>query len=271
VDDSILLNIEDGVALVTMNRPDKLNAMHAPMMERFLDTVGRLAADSSVGCVVLTGAGRGFCGGGDLSGKAADIAAEALLHPSLRKRPQTITGRIDWLELMSQVAVLLHDMPKPTIAMVNGPAAGAGFSLAGACDIRIAGQSAMFTSAFAKAGVPGDFGGAYFWSKIVGTGRARELFILSEKIRADRALEMGMVSRVYPDDELRDQTLALARELAAGPRHAYGMMKRTLGMAEGGASLAELTRIEAAYQTMASYEARERRQLAEDAERLPLS
>jgi 2-(1,2-epoxy-1,2-dihydrophenyl)acetyl-CoA isomerase len=270
LDETILSEVEDGVGVITLNRPEKLNAMQAPMMDLLLQTARRMAADPKVGCVVLTGAGRGFCAGGDMTAKAAELAAEALRQPARRKRPQTIASKVDWLEASSQTSIVLHDMPKPTIAMINGACAGAGLSLAGACDLRFAGSSALLTSAFVKARVSGDMGGAYFWTKILGAGKARELYLLSERIGAERALAMGLVNRVVPDDQLRAETMAVARELASTPRHIFGLMKRTLALAET-AHLLEVVRAESTHQIMANYCAAELRQLADDAERLSAS
>lgn len=268
--DLVLREVEDGVGLITLNRPDKLNAMQAPMLEALYEAVADFGRDPAISCVVLTGAGRGFCSGGDLSNVAVEVAAEAKIHPALRKRPQTADAKVQRLLRLHETSMRLHDMPKPTIAMINGACAGAGFSLAGACDLRIAGASAMLTSAFAKAGVSGDYGGSFFWSKIAGTAKARELYLLSEKIGADSALAAGLVNRVYPDAELRAETMKLAKSLAAGPGFAYGLIKRTLGLAEH-ASMEDTLRIEAIGMVLSGYEAAERRALAEDAARLPLT
>jgi 2-(1,2-epoxy-1,2-dihydrophenyl)acetyl-CoA isomerase len=266
VEGSILEDIEDGVGVITLSRPEKLNAMHARMLDALLEAVRRMRDDPAVGCVVLTGAGRGFCSGGDLANSAAEVAEEAKLHPSLRKRPQTAPAKIDRLLRIHQASMMLHDMPKPTIAMINGPCAGAGFSLAGACDLRIAGASAVLTSAFAKAGVSGDYGGSYFWSKIAGTAKVRELYLLSEKIAAADALAQGLVNRVHPDDELRARTMELAKGLAAGPGYAYGLIKRNLALAEH-ASMEDTLRVEAIGMILSGYEKNERAALDLDAAR----
>jgi 2-(1,2-epoxy-1,2-dihydrophenyl)acetyl-CoA isomerase len=143
-----------------------------------------------------------------------------------------------------EVSRLLHEMPKPTIAMVNGPAAGAGLALALACDLRIAAQSARLVTAFAKVGFSGDFGGSYFLSKLVGTGKARELYYMAEPLDAAEALALGVVNRVVADGELRDVTMDLARALARGPRIALARMKQNFNAAETG-SLTQLLDLEA--------------------------
>jgi len=265
----ILESIEDGVGVITLNRPEKLNAMQAPMLEALLAAVLRMRDNDAVGCVVLTGAGRGFCAGGDLGNVHVELAAEAQMHPSLRKRPQTADAKFQRLNKMHQASMQLHDMSKPTIAMINGPCAGAGFSLAGACDLRFAGTSAVLTSAFSKAGVSGDYGGSYFWSKIAGTAKVRELYLLSEKFSPDQALAQGLVSKVFADDQLREETMKIAKGLAAGPGYAYSMIKRTLGVAEY-SNMEDTLRIEAIGMVMSGYETAERRLLAEDAKRFPL-
>ena len=143
-----------------------------------------------------------------------------------------------------EVSRLLHEIPKPTIAMVNGPAAGAGMSLALACDLRIAGQSARFVTAFANIGFSGDFGGSYFLSKLVGAGKARELYYTADPLDAAQALSLGVVNRVVPDADLASATMELARKLARGPRIALGLMKQNFNAAESG-PLAELLDLEA--------------------------
>ena len=142
---------------------------------------------------------------------------------------------------------LLHEIPKPTIAMVNGPAAGAGLAMALACDLRIASESARFITAFVKVGFSGDFGGSYFLSKLIGTGRARELYYTGEPLTAAQALALGLVSRVVDDAELAGATMALAARLARGPGIALGLMKQNFNRAET-CTLSELLDLEALHQ-----------------------
>ena len=141
--------------------------------------------------------------------------------------PRSSEEDVARLRSRMEVSRLLHEIPKPTIAMVNGPAAGAGLAMALACDMRIAGRSARFVTAFAKVGFSGDFGGSYFLSKLVGTGKARELYFTAEPLDAAQALSLGIVNRVVPDAELADATMDFARKLAQGPRIALGLMKQT--------------------------------------------
>lgn len=231
--DEVLYTAEEGVALVTLNRPDQLNAMNGDLMDRLVEVLRAAALDVSVGCVVLTGAGRGFCAGGDLRWKQEEH--EAVAEAAARKvgAGTLILGQSEPVLLARmEAARWLHNMPKPTIAMVNGPCAGAGLSLAGACDLRFASKSAIFTSAFTRAGLSGDYGGSYFWSKILGAAKTRELYFLAERLDADAALAWGMVNRVWPDDELKDRTLEIARGMAGGPHWALGYAKRNINAAE---------------------------------------
>jgi 2-(1,2-epoxy-1,2-dihydrophenyl)acetyl-CoA isomerase len=237
----LLETIDDGVALLTLNRPESLNALSGEMMAGLREAVPRLSADPAVRVVVLTGAGRGFCAGGDVKGMAQRNASEG---PAL-----SLEARAHGLRTGMEVSRQLHEMPKPTIAMVRGPAAGAGMSLALACDLRIASESARFTTAFAKVGFSGDYGGSYFLPKLVGTAKAKELYFTATLIEAQTALEMGIVNRVVSNDELEDETMALARQLAAGPAVAYGYMKRNLNATEDGASIGEVFDLEAWHMT----------------------
>ena len=223
--EDLLETIKDGVAVLTMNRPDRLNALSRPMLDAMLEALPRLAADPEVGCVVLTGAGRAFCSGGDVKAMAEGREAE---DTTLEGRAQALRGRME-------TSRWLHEMPKPTIAMIRGAAAGAGLSLALACDLRVAGESAKLGTAFARVGYSGDFGGSYFLTQLVGTAKARELYYTADMVDAQRALALGMVNRVVPDASLDAETLALASRIAAGPRIALRYMKRNLNAAENGA------------------------------------
>ena len=228
----LLEAVSDGVATLTLNRAERLNALSTPIMEGLLEALPRLARNSAVGAIVLTGAGRAFCAGGDVKSMA-----EGRVERSMEEAVIHLRGRME-------VSRLLHEIPKPTIAMVNGPAAGAGMSLALACDLRIAGQSARFVTAFANIGFSGDFGGSYFLSKLVGTGKARELYYMAEPLDATQALSLGVVNRVVADADLAKATMQLAQKLANGPRVALALMKQNFNAAENG-SLAQLLDLEA--------------------------
>jgi 2-(1,2-epoxy-1,2-dihydrophenyl)acetyl-CoA isomerase len=222
--EELLVAIESGVAVLTLNRPERLNAMTRGMLTGLRTQLAALAEDPTIGCVVLTGAGRAFCSGGDVRVQAANAG----------KSEQTPEHRADQLRASMEASRLLHDMPKPTIAMVNGVAAGAGMSLALACDLRIAGESARMTTAFAKVGLSGDYGGTYFLTQLVGTSKARELYLTAELLDSARLLALGIVSRVVPDAALTSETMALANGFAKGPRVAYRYIKRNLKVAEEG-------------------------------------
>ena len=228
----LIESIEDGVATLTLNRPERMNAFSKEIMDGLIEGLPRLAGDPSVGAIVLTGAGRAFCAGGDVKRMAADETppSEAEATANLRAR--------------MEVSRMLHESPKPTIAMVNGAAAGAGLSIALACDLRFAGESARFITAFAKVGFSGDFGGTYFLTKLVGTAKARELYFTADPVSARDALALGIVNRVFPDEELNKATMTFARTLAKGPRVALALMKKNLNLAESG-TLSELLDAEA--------------------------
>ena len=223
----VLSEDAEGVRTITLNRPDRLNALNEQIMAELVDAVASAADDSSVGCVVLTGAGRGFCAGGDVKRKRPDVQISRELGGRVEQSHARLRGEFE-------SARLLHDMPKPTIAMINGPVAGAGMGLAGACDLRLAAESATFLSAFDKIGASGDFGATWFWTKILGTAKAREFFFLGEKYDAQRALDFGLCSRVFSDSDLAPRTREIATRLANGPRMGWRYMKRNLNFAEDG-------------------------------------
>jgi 2-(1,2-epoxy-1,2-dihydrophenyl)acetyl-CoA isomerase len=234
----LLEHVKDGVAILTMNRAERLNALSRPMLDAMAGALARLAADPEIGVVVVTGAGKGFCAGGDV--KAMAEGAE-FAEGTLEDKAQQLRARME-------VSRWLHEMPKPTIAMIRGAAAGAGLSIAMACDLRIASDTAKFGTAFARVGYSGDFGGSYFLTHLVGTAKARELYFTAELLDAERALALGLVNRVVPDARLEDETLGLAARLARGPRIAYRYMKRNLNAAEAG-SLKDLLDLEAWHHT----------------------
>ena len=223
----LIETLDNGVLTVTMNRPERLNAMTQTMIETLLATLRRAAVDSAVRAVVLTGAGRAFCAGGDVKAMAADEGT-----------PQTLEARTLLLREHMECSRLLHEMPKPTIAVARGAVAGAGLSLALACDLLIASDTVKLTSAFVKVGLSGDFGSTYFLTKLLGP-RAREFAMLSPVLKADEALRLGLVTRVVVDAELDAHGQALARSLADGPSITLGHIKANLNAAEQGATLAQ--------------------------------
>jgi 2-(1,2-epoxy-1,2-dihydrophenyl)acetyl-CoA isomerase len=238
----LLESVKDGVATLTLNRPDRLNAMSGPMLDALLEALPRLADDASVGVVILTGAGRGFCAGGDVKAMAE---GREFGGNTLEDKAQHLRSRME-------VSRWLHEMPKPTIAMVRGAAAGAGLSLAMACDLRVASDTARFATAFARVGYSGDFGGSWFLTQLVGTAKARELYYTAEILDAAQASALGLVNRVVPDARLEEETQALAARLAHGPRVALRYMKRNMNAAEAG-TLKDSLDLEAWHHTRTGY------------------
>jgi 2-(1,2-epoxy-1,2-dihydrophenyl)acetyl-CoA isomerase len=229
--DVLIESIEDGVAVLTLNRPESLNALDPGLMRRLLEAVSRVAVDETVRCVVLTGAGRGFCAGGDVKaiGKAAEARVESVEAEAAPRA--TTEARARWLRRSAEAARLLHEMPKPTIAMINGACAGAGLSLAAACDFRFAAHSAKFRAAFTTSGMPGDYGGSWLWTRILGPAKARQLYFIDAKRDAQAALEFGLVDAVHPDEALHDTVLAIARQLASLPGAGLAYAKANLNAA----------------------------------------
>jgi 2-(1,2-epoxy-1,2-dihydrophenyl)acetyl-CoA isomerase len=234
--DEVLIENQGGVRVITLNRPDRLNALTSSIMAPLADACADAARDPVVGCVVVTGAGRGFCAGGDIKEGGGDKAMVPPNPESGSRTEQSFTRLRGFME----TARLLHEMPKPTIAMVNGPVAGAGIGIAGACDLRFAARSATFLSAFSTIGASGDFGSTWFWTKILGTGVARELFLLGEKLSGKEAYAKGIYTRLFDDGILREETLKAAHRLADGPRMGLRYMKQNLNNAEDWAFEAQL-------------------------------
>ncbi|MBI5948788.1 MAG: enoyl-CoA hydratase [Chloroflexi bacterium] len=214
----VLYDVQDAVATITLNRPESLNSMSAELLDRLVEAGTAAAADPTVRCVVITGAGRAFCAGGDVKGMAADNSAP-------RQGGSGAGSGLGRLRDQEEISRLLYEMPKPTIAAVNGHAVGAGLSVALAADIRIASENAKFGTAFARVGFSGDFGGTWLLQRLVGPAKAKELYFLADILTAEQARALGLVSRVVPADSLMDETMALARRLASGPTLAYGRMK----------------------------------------------
>lgn len=214
----LLETVEGGVATLTLNRPDRLNALSEEMVAGLCDALPRLSADPAVGAIVLTGAGRGFCAGGD-------VKRMAETEQSLEERQEGLRWRHESTRLLRTIGTVV-------IAAVNGPAAGAGLSLALACDLRIAARSARFRTAFAAVGFSGDFGGTWSLTRLVGTAKAREMYYLNPQIEAEEALRLGIVTQVVDDADLMAEATAVARRIANGPRVAFAYMKRNLHAAE---------------------------------------
>lgn len=219
---TILETVDDGVALLTLNRPDAMNTMTPAFLDDVLGQLETVADDPTVRVLILTGAGRAFCAGGDLKrGPGGSVAGE----PPLASQ----TGRLRNFMRTSQ---LLRDMPKITIAAINGACAGAGFSWACATDLRFAASTARFATAFRNAGLSGDFGGTWLLPRIVGAGRARDLYLRSKPISAQQALEMGLVCGIEEPANLLPAVLDVARDLAAAAPLALPLIKQNLNDAD---------------------------------------
>lgn len=225
----LIEKVENGIAMLTMNRPESLNALSGEMMEAMSEAVPRLAEDPEVKVIVLTGAGRGFCAGGDVKGMASRNASSGE-----NTKPLTMEDRARGLRKGMEVSRILYQCSKPTIAMMRGPAAGAGLSLGLACDMRIASETIRLTTAFVNVGASGDYGGSYFLTKLVGGAKARELYFTGRKIDGTEAASLGIVNHLVPDDQLEAKTMELAQQIASGPTIALQYMKQNLNAAETG-------------------------------------
>jgi 2-(1,2-epoxy-1,2-dihydrophenyl)acetyl-CoA isomerase len=223
----LLSSLDEGVLTLTLNRPAARNAMSEGMNKALGEQLAWAELEPSVKCVVLTGAGKGFCAGGDVKGMADrnDEPARAMTVDEAIHR-QRVNQRA--------TAGRLFKMPKPTLAALPGAAAGAGLALALACDLRIMARSAFLTTAFARVGFSGDYGGTYFLTQLVGSAKARELYYLSERVSAEEALRLGLANWVCEADELATRTREIAGRLAKGPTIAYRYMKENLNRAMAG-------------------------------------
>jgi 2-(1,2-epoxy-1,2-dihydrophenyl)acetyl-CoA isomerase len=225
----ILTEVVDRVGTITLNRPERRNALNGELVAALDEAVAAMAADEAVQVVVLTGAPAagatgGFCSGGDTAGGRGSPGME------LGVPPDALDG--DLARHDGHAAMRLHLMPKPTIAMVGGPAVGAGLSLAAACDLRFASEDAVFMAGFTPNGLAGDYGGTFWWTRIAGTAVARRLYLLNEKLTAPQALELGLVHAVLPATDLRAHVLEVASTLARVPGELLALVKDDLNQAE---------------------------------------
>jgi len=218
--DFVLQHLDHGLLTITMNRPDRRNALNADMVVGLVAAARRAAEDHEVRAVLFKGAGGTFCVGGDVKSMAESRA------------PLPFEAKLANLRRGMEVSRILHQMPKPVVAQIDGAAAGAGLSMALACDLRVASESAKITTAFAKVGLSGDYGGTYFLTKMLGSAKARELYLTSPVLSAREALALGMVTRVVPDAEIGAAAQQLALSLAQGPSVTLGYVKRNINNAE---------------------------------------
>jgi 2-(1,2-epoxy-1,2-dihydrophenyl)acetyl-CoA isomerase len=216
----VLQKLEQGLLTITMNRPDRRNALNPDMTRGLVEAARRAAEDHEVRAVLIKGAGGTFCVGGDVKSMAEGRA------------PLGFEAKMANLRRGMEVSRILHQMPKPVVAQLDGAAAGAGLSIALSCDLRVASASCKITTAFAKVGLSGDYGGTYFLTQMLGAAKARELYLTSPVLSATEAYNLGMVTKVVPDADIDAEAHDLAMSLAQGPSVTLGYIKRNINNAE---------------------------------------
>jgi 2-(1,2-epoxy-1,2-dihydrophenyl)acetyl-CoA isomerase len=225
---SLLVSLEAGVLTLTLNRPEKLNAFNPDLHQALRQGIERAADEAEVRAVILTGSGRGFCAGQDLSERDVSAGAAPIdLSVSLGSNYNPLVRR-------------LRALPKPIVCAVNGVAAGAGASIALACDVVIAARSARFVQSFSRIGLVPDSGSSYFLPRLVGTARAMGLALLGDSLSAEQAQQWGLIWKVVDDERLGEEANALARQLAKGPTKGYGLLKKALYASSGNSLDAQL-------------------------------
>ena len=244
--ETLLFEKQDGIAKLSLNRPDKLNALDTQLFNELYEALIDSAKDPQIRCIVLTGAGRGFCSGADTSDLGAKSVEEGAEDFGIK------------MERSNRIIRALRDIEKPIIASVNGVAVGAGMNIALACDIRIASDKASFGEVFVRIGLSPDDGGGYLLWRLVGLGKATELMFTGDIIDAEEALRIGLVNQVVPHDELERSTMEFAKKMAKGPTRAIGLAKKILnrGMETDLATLLDFEAF-AQYQTASSEDSKE--------------
>ncbi len=228
--DELLCQIEQRVATITLNRPEKRNALSDFLTPALRQALLDLETRADVGCIIITGSGNTFCAGGDIGGMGNNAAPAAAAAP-----PPTMEAKVRALLHKQETLTLrLFDHAKPTIAALPGAAAGAGMCIALACDIRIASTSAFITTAYRNIGFSGDYGGSWLLTQLVGPAKAKELFFTAQRIYGDEGLALGIFNQVVADEELRQSAFAMAKQIAAGPPIAMGYMKEHINRAVTG-------------------------------------
>lgn len=245
--EELLCRIEDRVGIITLNKPHKKNALGdilTPALRRALVT---LEEDDRVGCVMITGTGDAFCSGGDVSGMGGGSQAVRSSQPAVSKKDRIaeLTHKQETLTLR------IYQLAKVTVAALPGAAAGAGLSIALACDLRVAASSAFVTTAFRNIGLSGDYGGSWFLPRLIGLAKAKELYYTADRVDAEEGARLGIFNKVFPEDTFRQDALAYAAGIANGPTNALGRMKKNLnqGMDQ---SLRESLLLEAQHLIMSS-------------------
>ena len=237
--DHLLANLTGGILTLTFNRPEARNALSSELLQALGSQLADGEINPEVRCVVITGTGAAFCAGGDVkamsetNSNGAKSTLDTLIQRQ-RLNQRATSGR-------------LYKMPKPTLAVLPGPAAGAGLSIALACDLRIMSSTAFMTTAFAKVGFAGDYGGSLFMSQLVGTAKARELYFLSDRISAKEAEDLGLTNWVVEPEALQESAAGIAQKLANGPTVAYSYMKENLARALTSADVHDCLDLEASH------------------------
>lgn len=219
--DELLCEIRERVGTVTLNRPHKKNSLSDALTPALREVLLTLEAHPDAGCVLLTGAGDAFCSGGDVSGMGA--------RPTAESQARTLDDHVaDLIRRQESLTLRLYELAKPTVAALPGPAAGAGLSIALACDLRVASADAFVVTAFANIGLSGDYGSSWFLNRLVGQAKAKELMFLSERVSAEECARLGLVNAVFHPKTFREDAFAYARRLANGPTLALSRMKRNI-------------------------------------------
>jgi len=230
--DHLLARVEDRIATLTLNRPERRNAFSTEMLEGLGRTLEQIEYARDVGCVVLTGAAGAFSAGGDVKGMDEQNAGGA------GRERESVDARIHGMSRLQRITSgRIYTLAKPVIAALPGAAAGGGLSLALACDLRIAAENAVLVTSFIRVGFSGDWGGTFFLTQIVGSARARELYYLSDRVDAHEALRLGLLNRVVPAAQLESAAREMALRIASGPSVAYRLMKENLNRAADGADM----------------------------------
>ena len=228
--EELLCRLEDRVAIITLNRPNKKNALSDRLTPALRQTLLELETNRNVGCILITGSGDAFCAGGDIGGMGGNASTnkEVSERPTAEERVRTLIHKQETLTLR------LADHAKPTIAALPGVAAGAGLCIALACDIRVACRSAFVTTAYRNIGFSGDYGGSWLLTQLVGPSKAKELFFTGRRVQSDEALELGIFNQVFEDAVFENEALAMARQIASGPPIAIAFMKEHINRAVTG-------------------------------------
>lgn len=228
--EELLCRLEDRVAIITLNRPKKKNALSDHLTPALRQTLLDLETKREVGCILITGSGDAFCAGGDIGGMGGNASKdeEVSERPTAEERVRALIHKQETLTLR------LADHAKPTIAALPGVAAGAGLCIALACDIRVACRSAFVTTAYRNIGFSGDYGGSWLLTQLVGPSKAKELFFTGRRVQSDEALALGIFNNVFEDASFENEALAMAKQIASGPPIAIAFMKEHINRAVTG-------------------------------------